>query len=261
MNVSPSRVSKFRRCRRLIGFEYVEKIKPPPSPKQQFGKDVHAQLERWFKSGKVPDRTSAGLTAKQGIKKGWLPGPNVPGLLVEHEAILDWSPGVRLKMFPDLVVPPLNNSPRIVVDHKTTSDLRYAMTPEQVAADEQAAMYAAWAMLTFGEPEILARWIYYSATNPKKGPRKPNGVKKAEARFRADSVDFLGIIEGLQADIGFIVEIIKSGIRGLNLDPSPESCEMFGGCFFKDRCQLSPADRLVAYTLKKQHGSIKGKNI
>jgi len=49
LKLSPSAVAKYRSCQRLYAFEYNQGFKPPTSPKQQFGKDVHAYLEKWLR--------------------------------------------------------------------------------------------------------------------------------------------------------------------------------------------------------------------
>ena len=250
MNVSPTQVSKARRCWRIIAFEYVEGIKPPPSVKQVFGTDVHKQLERWLSKGVPPDDTPEGRTAKQGIKKGWLPTPG-PHLMTEHRMRYQVIPGVFIKGYIDCVAPyeiSEKISGPLVIDHKTTSDLRWAKTEEELASDPQALMYVAWAMLHFGVPEVLARWVYYAASNPTgKSPRAPRGAKPVQRLFDSRDPAFIELVAGILRDVHRIVYIRRTGIKALDLPPSPGSCGMYGGCAHEYRCNLSGGDRIAAY--------------
>jgi hypothetical protein len=249
MRISPTQVTKFRRCQRIIGFEYVEGIKAPPSPKQKFGSDVHAFLEDWLAHGVLPDDSPEGRVAKQGIDKAWLPMPD-RRLLVEHEFQYPMRRELDMFGFVDCAVPPDISDPPLVIDHKTTSDLRWAKTADQLAADEQALIYATWGMLKWQVPVVRARWIYYAASNPQGGTRKPRGAKPVEVTFDCRTELFAAKLKKLEEDVLALARIRRSRIRGLDLPASPGSCGMFGGCFYQDRCALTGGDRLAAYMEK-----------
>ena len=246
MRISPTQITKYRRCQRLYAFEYVEGFKPPPSDKQQFGTDVHSELEQWLRDGRVPSNTPEGQTAKQGIKKGWLPTPD-KGLFIEQEFAIDWDEDLEMIGFIDCVVPPDLADVPIVIDHKTTSSLNWCKTEEDLAKDEQAIIYSTVVAQQFKAQKVKARWIYYSASNPKSGRRKPNGARPVEVEFDVTSKSFLDLLKALLRDSKRIRRIRKRGIKGRALVPSPQSCEMFGGCPHKERCNLSGEDRLEAY--------------
>ena len=242
MKISPTQLAKYRQCARIIGFEYVEGIKAPPSPKQQFGSRVHKHLEDWLRHSIMPPDTPEGLTARQGIGRGWLPDPS-PYLLVEHEWLFDVGRDLEASGFADCI-DPLGDRP-LVIDHKTTSDLRWAKSPVELATDPQALLYAAWAMLKYRAPVVNIRWIYYAARN--REPRTPSGCKPVSGEFRANAPEFLAAFAAVLADARAVQSIRTVGVEGLNLKPSPASCGMFGGCFYRDRCNLSGGDRLVAH--------------
>lgn len=248
MRISPTQVGKGRRCERIIGFEYVEGIKAPSSIKQEFGTRVHAFLEEWLSAGVLPDNSPEGQVAKQGIQGKWLPPPD-KGLMVEHKFQFLLEEDINLMGFVDCGVPPelTGDGVPVVIDHKTTSDLRWAKTESQLSGDEQALIYAMWAMLHWNTPTVKCRWIYYAASNPKSGPRKPRGAKPVELLFDARKEIFHSRVELLAKDIRRVVEIRKRGIPGLELQANPGGCGMFGGCFYRDRCQLEGGSRLAAY--------------
>jgi hypothetical protein len=196
MKLSASQLSKGRRCLRAYAFEYVEGFKPGPSPKQQFGKDVHTQLERWLSQGKMPDNTPEGQVAKQGIQKNWLPVPSNK-LLIEYEFEIPWFDDIIMMGFVDCAVSTALEEIPIVIDHKTTSSLNWAKTEEQLLLDEQALIYSLWAAWRWDVSKVKARWVYYAASNPVKGKRRPAGAKAVQVEFDVKSKTFQDNIKEL----------------------------------------------------------------
>ncbi len=241
-HVSASQLQKYRRCKRLIGFEYVEKLAPPPSAKQSFGSAVHAQLERWLKDGKEPEETPAGDVAKQGIEKGWLPDPG-SGLLVERQIHFEWRNGIEIMGFVDCAVP----DQCLVIDHKTTSNLRFAMTADQLRQDPQALIYAAWAAVEWDVNVVTARWVYYAASNPAKGPRRPKGGRSVEATFDFATEEVRELVRELDRDINNVYNVKAKSVPGKDLPPSPAACSAYGGCPHRELCDLNGGSLLAAY--------------
>jgi hypothetical protein len=206
----------------------VEGFKPPPSVKQQFGTDVHTHLEHWLSKGIVPPDTPEGNVAKQGIQKGWIDDVNMMGYI-------------------DCVEPP-----GLVIDHKTTSSLNWAKTEEQLALDEQAIIYAIWAARTFNTTVVNARWIYYAASNPKTGVRKPAGSKAIQTSFDFTSRFVQKAVKDLLSFSKQLIWIRKNEIKAACVPPNPHACGAFGGCPHKERCGLSEGDRLAAYFDKER---------
>lgn len=245
--LSPSAVARYRQCARAYAFEYVEKLRPPTSPKQQFGLDVHKQLEDWLWTGLAPDDTPVGRVAAQGIQKGWLPVPDAR-LRLEHRFLFPVGQGVELGGYVDCVAPPGVSGPEpLVIDHKTTSDLRWSETPADLESDPQALIYSLWAMLEWSVPTVRARWIYYAASNPNLGPRKPHGAKPVEVLLDCRSPVFATALRRLLLDLGEMTKIRRGEVKGLACDPNPRSCGSYGGCYHLHRCKLSPLDALAAY--------------
>lgn len=242
--ISPSQFKKYRMCKRMFGFEYVEGLFPPSTDKQTFGSAVHKVLEGWLKEGTPPDsNTQEGAIAKQGIRGGWLPTPS-PNLLVEHEFLLQMDADIYTYGFIDCVVP---GTIPMVIDHKTTSDLRWAMTEGELGADPQALLYALWAMFHFNVPKVTARWIYYAATNPEKGIRKPRGAKPIEFVFDSASGYFIEQIRQIVLDMRDIVHIRENKLPGITHKPNPDACSAYGGCPHAEKCNLSSSERIDSY--------------
>lgn len=248
IKISPSQLKSFRRCQRLIGYQYVEKRRSPSTVKQKFGTDVHHELEWWLRKGRTPEDSPIGDTAKQGIK--FLPTPS-PLLLVEQKFEFELVPGIMLGGFIDCVDPPpiVEKGPvdsPLVIDHKSTGDLKWAMSPEQLTVDEQAIIYALWAMLYFGAPRVFVQWIYYSASNSAKGKRKANGCHEVCGHFDHDNPGFLHEVESIIKDCQYIAHIRRQQLKGKELPPNISRCGDYGGCFFQPDCALSAQDMIAS---------------
>lgn len=242
--LSPTAVSKYRLCRRAYAFEYNEGLRAPSTRKQQFGTDVHAQIERWLRTGQPPDDTPEGRTAKQGLQ--WLPSPD-SRLALEQRFEVPVTSEIAVGGFVDCFAPPeITGAEPLLIDNKTTSDLRWAKTEEQLESDPQALIYTVWAMLTWQAPVVRVRWVYYAATNGE--PREPHGSKPVEIRLTTRGIR--ASVEQLVVDFEEMAKIRREKQLGSTLPPSPESCSMFGGCPHQSRCNLSPGDRLAAYIEK-----------
>jgi len=244
IHTSATQLEKFRRCKRIIGFEYVEGKKPPPSPKQEFGLDVHSNLEKWLSKGKSPDKTYAGEVAAQAIKKNLLPTPS-SALLVEHKFQLPINDTV-FTGFIDCLVPPRFDENPEVIDHKTTSATKYIKTLEDLKKDPQALGYSAYTALKYSYPLIDIRWIYYVASNPQNGKRQPAGVRAVQLTFNVSSEEFLEEWDLFEYDLKVIARIRNEKMKGLDLPPTVGSCSAFGGCPYQGICNLGPQEVLTA---------------
>jgi hypothetical protein len=251
IHISPTQIEKGQRCERTIGYEYVEHIPQPPTAKKDFGSAVHTQIERWLREGQKPDDSPEGQTARQGIRNNWLPPPS-RSLLIEHDLDLPFSKLVHLRGRIDCIAP---GEIPIVIDHKSTSDLKWAKTKDELTHDTQAILYSIYAATLLQSPFVRARWIYYAATNPKKGPRKPSGAKAIEVQFDVSSDEFLRKWEKLSRDINRIAEIRINGFTGAELRPNPDSCGAFGGCPYKKLCRPSGEDALASAIRQEERKS------
>lgn len=250
LKISPSQIQKYRRCPRAYAWEYVAGIKSPPSPKQEFGSAVHAELAEWLSRAQPPSDTPPGRIARQAISKNWLPTPS-PRLLVEKEFSLPINSEIELIGFIDCVEPPIKDKVPIVIDHKTTSDLKWALTVEELAQDPQALIYGAWAMLEFQVPIVECRWIYYAASNPLRGARRAAGSRPVSVLLDLTSETFVLNSKKLEKNIKEITDIRKNARAPTTLRADPASCDRYGGCYYRENCKLSGLDKLEA-AIKKE---------
>lgn len=237
VDISPSQVKTFRDCRRKWGWTRIDKVpKPPPSAAQKFGTKGHEHAENYLVQGTTPPKTPEGKAFAQAItRKDFLPVPS-PNLVIERELGIHPPevPGVRYWGYADCIIPPGEDSPPIVIDHKFTKDRKWTMTHDQLAVCPQALLYAVAAMLQYETDRAWVRWLYYIASGAK--TRKPKGTKKVELLFTPDSI--AGPWADLMEDLRTIRDIrLDSELTtAKQLKPSWTACEMFGGCEFKHLC-------------------------
>jgi hypothetical protein len=129
-------------------FENVQGIRPVTTKPQGFGSAVHAYLEAYLTTGAPPDAEDpAGRVALATVHL--LPAPPVPASLVEHRFRLDTlAPPIRVLGAIDLIWPErvrLQDGREAISiwDHKTTSNLKWALLVPEIANDFQALTYVA----------------------------------------------------------------------------------------------------------------------
>lgn len=227
---SASSVSDAERCLRKWAFPRLDKVPKIPNAKAALGSEVHGMIERYLRFGEPLDlSTKAGQIAMAGAHH-W-PDPQTPGLEIERAFSITID-GVTFRGFKDL------SWPGVVADHKTTSDLRYAIQAEippegpqegttYLVTDVQATLYG-FEEIRRGSDEVDLRWIYYRTQD---APRS-HLVRKV---IRLDMIeDRVGrTVETARA----LDVYAESGARALDLPPSPNACGDYGGCPFYERCK------------------------
>ena len=237
IRTSPTQISLLRECERKYAFKYVKGIRQPTTPAMQFGLEGHDLLEQWLRHGDYPPDTDVGLTARQGIRDGWLPTPH-DSLMVEIGMILRLPDlGANIIGLADCIVPPSSEIP-IVIDHKFTSALKWAKKAAELRNDPQSLFYTRWVREYFEVLKSKARWIYYAGTKPKGGerPRKPAGAQKVELILAHNDKTW----DAMRADIARIVELRATKPDPKSLKATTSSCDNYGGCPYKRVCMKQP---------------------
>ncbi|AKU93395.1 AT hook motif domain protein [Labilithrix luteola] len=245
--VSPSQIKTYRRCARRWGWQYITKIRTPSSPAAELGTDVDDnQLQPYLRDGRPFDFTRISGEIANSLLE-FLPRPATEGtpLEVQKHFILP-SPAAKgefgFQGYKDLVLPDSKWSPGLaggapyVGDFKTTSDFKWALTEETILEDEQAMVYAADAIFQTRSPIIDLDWMYART----RGARKS---KRVHVRVTAEHV--VGQFQQIEATAIEMFDARKNITDPLALPPSPEACADFGGCPFRDRCNLSPSEHVA----------------
>lgn len=237
--LSASQIEWFSLCERKWGWKYIDKLKAPTNKWAALGVECHAVLEAWLVDGKQPDvNTAAGLIVTPGLK--YLPPPRVakvegkfvwdlPEEPFDLVGVVDWRDEI-------------GGVPRFG-DHKTTGDFQWALTPEELAGENfQSVIYAAYMSHKTGAEKLLGRWVYYLTRG------KP----------AARCVDFEVRREQTEAAFQKIREIGRAMAerkayksKAKDLIYNPESCDAYGGCPFRENCNLDPRERLASMMAKE----------
>ncbi len=264
--ISASQVNQYRDCPRKWGFGYLANIKTPQHPAAALGTEVDdTQLQPYLRDGRPFDysrESQSGYIAASIL--AYLPQPKTPGMQIQQFFEMPgptWSEerdfGYRgyLDCFlPDSsALPDIEGGRPAVVDFKTTSNFRWAKTPESLATDVQAQLYATHAMFTTGAREVDLVWLYMQT----KGARK---AKRVHLRVTASHVaeQFENINTTAVEMYGLRREFDSENHHSHNpeyfvlndLPPNPDACEAYGGCPFRSKCNLSPDQIVDAHAAK-----------
>lgn len=259
--VSASQVSLFRDgpdddgCKRKYALRYVAGLEEPGTKSQELGKEVDdTQLQPLLRDGRPLDLTrESGLIAEAGLK--YLPQPKHPGLEVQKGFVMPspsqlfswrgyldlWLPSRGLPGFETLqgtFVP-------IVADFKTTTDCnKWAKTPEKLAVDPQAQLYATWAMWSTKARVVDLVWIYFQTRGARKAKQVHLQVNAKHVYEQFLSLEQTGReIYELRTRAGNELKASASKQEAidwaLSLPPNTNACDKFGGCPHQHLCKIS----------------------
>lgn len=223
---SASQVRTAEDCLRKWGFDKLDRVPRIPHASAALGSAVHAQLEAYLRDGVPLDLlTLPGRIAMAGVHL--LPKPP---FLVEHP--LDFSlDGVPFVGFVDVL------SPGVVHDHKTTGDLRWCLTTDELQGDTQGTLYA------HATRSDELHWIYYRTREP----HRALDVRAKVDKMRSD--DRLAATARTARTLRTIAED-PPPLGAIELPPNPDACDRYGGCPHKGvRCQgdFTDQERLRAF--------------
>lgn len=272
---SASQTSTFLSCKRQWGFGYLAGIRAPQTPSQVLGDQVDTgQLQPYLQEGRPFDFTMGlGVPAEIATTAlEYLPKPKVEGLEVQkhftmpamtarrpdgkgalfgYQGYLDlWLPkGGIASGVPDIPIA-LNGNTPLIIDFKTTSDLKWAKTPAQLKTDPQAMLYATWAMFETGARSVDLQWVYMQTRGARRARRTYLRV------FGQDVAEFFPKLDATAVEM-FEVRKACGDRQGeeaipfvLSLPPNPDACSAYGGCPHQHRCNLSPAQYVDSQTAK-----------
>jgi CRISPR/Cas system-associated exonuclease Cas4 (RecB family) len=229
MRLSASQVQTFLDCQRKWAWRYIAGIEEPPSASAELGRAVHAELEKYLRGGEIDFTTEVGYIAASGLQH--LPKPGAEGMQIEAEFHFEGPSGHSYLGYKDLEMP------RVVYDHKSTGDLKWQKTEEDLKTDIQATLYAAdYFRNNPDELEVELRWVYYQTRGTKK-----SAVTRV-TRHQGEVWDRFLEIERVAEQMASI-----DTKDPLELPPSINHCSAFGGCPHQGRCNLSPFDKMRSY--------------
>jgi hypothetical protein len=244
MRLSATQVQLFQNCQRAWAWTYVKGFRGEPTKGQEIGSRTHEQLERYAKreqdffdftddTGYVAQTALEHIPPRETILPSW----------VEGEFQIGGPAGHTYLGYTDLEIPPARvgsyTTRGVIVDYKTTSDLRWAKTEEELREDTQATLYATNFFRRFSEEiDVELRWIYLQTRGARRSLKVSVVVGPQETWNR-----FLKIEETAKA----MAE--RESAEPLTLEPNLDFCGAYGGCPHQGRCNLSPWERMRAHRM------------
>lgn len=254
--ISPSALETFDMCERKWAWSKLDRVPKIMGDSAALGDRVHKQHERWLGQG-VPYDLSTREGALAMATMHLLPAPGVA--VVEQEVIYDFptpTGPIRLggKLDANWLEQPGPHP--VVLDHKTTGSIGFRKDTLQKLLDHpQAPIYATWA-LEFGndgKPSAAnvaeLRWNYVD-TKPKRPMAYPSWhtVSRELALGAMDRV-VVPVAKRLAACVEQANAERRAGrpFSARHLPMNTNACSAFGGCQFRSRCSLSPAQEFNAH--------------
>jgi len=170
--ISPSSIVKWRACRRRWSYQYVDKLPDPAGAAAALGTAVHALLERWLLRGVPPSEagTKAGDIATRML--GTLPTHHqteaIQLRVEEHFAFSMGTPGGKdWAVYHGFIDASWwEGSMKVVRDHKTSGNLQWAKTEDELAEDPQRIIYAHRFGRKMHDGTVRADWGYGCTAKP-----------------------------------------------------------------------------------------------
>lgn len=239
---SASKITAYEECPRRWFNGYVLGEREPASTAMQRGTDIHSSIEQYLKTGVVPPGPYEAMVrsaiphlpapGKSTVRvEEWIELPTYEGgpLLVGKFDSIDADDGHPLQ-FP------------LVVDCKTTSDFKWAKSPAQLADNIQLGAYAAYLLANTDKfPGLLRtdavrlRHVYIR-TKGAHNSMPVEVVVDAEAiadRWERTKAIVREMAAWAQAYLDGRVKTAD------DLPPNTNSCELYGGCFYRPKCGFS----------------------
>ena len=236
---SPSQIQTYDLCPRKWGWTYIEGFRSPSTASQQLGTNVHKVLERWLGEGVAPDtHTREGKIATAGL--GLLPLPS-PDVKVEGYFAFELE-GLNFRGYKDLRYVDEDGAV-VVLDHKTTSDFKWALTEDDLPVNPQALIYAKDEIDRNDLDSVRLRWIYYLTT------RNRERAREVQVEMTREEVNHAmrPIV-----DTAHEMEHLRLTVLGAkDLPISPDACAAYGGCEHADRCKLTTKQRMRAIMVQE----------
>jgi hypothetical protein len=232
--------------------------KPPDTPAQKRGKEVHAILEEYFKTGVIPQTHPLGYYryVEWLVDAGILPVPGKEFIAAEHRIFLDTATGLPIGGYDDGEGVPLvgvvdagayDRVPMEIGDLKTTSDLRWAKTPAELQVDTQMNTYAQWAFGIDKDLEEVTVAHYYVKVDPpgKQAVKNPKSTKVLRV---STEISRAGALRTWQRDIAIMEQMKVAALVPSfeDLTPNINFCPSYGGCDFKPTCGIKASKTLFA---------------
>jgi len=228
---SASQVDTYLSCNRKWWFNKILGLEIPQHPSAAIGSEVHAQIEGYLEGAKGQD--TLGPIARTAIP--FMPEPGTVNIESSIEPLKLTAAGLPALGYID--VHNLRTDPPEVLDWKTTSDLRWAKSEDDLQRNVQMTVYAKATLATF-EQMGLRRPPFVRLTHVAMVTKPPHRAQRTSTIIDVDT------IEKNWATIEATVADMKTTALATTPDrvtPNETTCGAYGGCAFRDRCRALKA--------------------
>jgi hypothetical protein len=244
IDLSASQVETFEDCARKWFLRSVAGVDAPSNKSAAWGNRIHAKLEAYLRTGQIGDyrQDDDVKIMLPGIKHLPPPGKAETELYfeIEVEGIGTFRGYIDVAYIDDDGVP-------VTTDHKTTSNLKWALSAEGLKTNIQSVIYAVYQLERHQVDMVRHRWVYYQRT-----PKRPR-ARKVEAKMHLADVakQWEHVLESARK----MKALRDSGAEVADVPYDARTCDKYGGCPYKGTaCQLEPMDRLRSFAV---HQSMK----
>ena len=230
--ISASGIRMFRNCPRQWAFNYIAKLPKKQWPYFEFGTSLHSVAEHWLKTGELA------TDADQKILDLFCEG--IPFLPEPGSVIVEGRQTFEIDDIPFIVIIDWrDDANQELGDHKTTGNPQWIMSPEKLATDTQAMLYAAYAVIELNWDPVNLKWLYYI-----KGGRGRARPVKAQVPIDHVLKQFDGLLDDARTMSGWLEQTKDLGYDD-RLELANEfinktsACGSVGkGCDFAGECDL-----------------------
>lgn len=237
--LSASQLSLFTECQRKWGFKYIDRIQLPEKPGTKLGTEVHdEQLDPYLMQGREFDFTRPSGEIANKLRP-LLPQPKTPGMRTKRwfeipspTGVFGYQGELDLYATDSVCVPGLTGGVPLIGDFKTTKDLDYVKTSEDLKTDFQAQIYSMAIMFQDQVDEADLVWFYTRTKGAPRAQRTHLRVVASHVAEQFQRIDELG---------AKVADIREAEPKVEELPPNPLMCHKFGGCPYISICNLSPS--------------------
>ena len=243
-HVSATSIQLFKEgCNRRWFERYVLGKKGESSPAMVMGNKVHTELENYLNGVALPKTsTIEGKIANAGLNLLPTPHKNMGIEISLDDYQLENSP-VKFKGFIDLFIPSSLQEDKVmeILDHKTTSNFKYAKTEEELKKNLQLIIYAKHIMKWIEGDEIRLTHVSYLTKTPYKAIKRSVVVSRKHIDEQFESI---------LKTVHLMLEASEQDVY--SMEKNEKFCWSYGKkCPYYDDCMITSNNKGIKNMSKK----------
>lgn len=247
-NHSASQVKTYEMCERKWTLETLHRLRGPASSAMATGTALHKQIEDWYLRGvepkaplafagvqNLPVRGSGPILIEKALDKADPTGAIDPETKRVKRVPALFTGAFPWKGFIDLLYQPLGMKQRVQVwDHKTTINLMWAKTNQELKEDLQLNVYAKWCFDSDAALEVVDVFHNYLVTSTMNQTEV-----RASSISRSENAKHWQHIDARAKEMQVISDMAQQSQDSnfwQRAKPNFDSCGAYGGCPFREMC-------------------------